>query len=277
MNDGRLFLHIGMGLLAWALAGGVAAQPCEELPPVRAVSDRAGGCLALVPIGDPRMGAATLVVLLHGDGRGTLDQRQVDRWHDIGRTLARPDRNVFFMVRPGYHSPAGDSSGWANPRDDDYTPGNIDRVAGALRALRQSYRPDQVILVGHSGGAATSALLLGRHPGLADAALLLGCPCDLPPWRDHRNAQRGGGAPWTSSLNPLDFVGGIPASTPVAVVTGSQDDNTLPEFGRRWAELAAARGVKARFEDATGFTHATIQQWPAIPRRVDALLDDLSH
>lgn len=265
-------------LSAWVLASASAwAQDCSDLPPDRMVTDQKGGCLALVPISTPAQSPKTLVVLLHGDGEGKLGQRQIDRWRAIGRTLMAPDRQVIFMIRPGYQSPVGNSSGWANPRDDDYTEGNIARVAGALTVLRQTYPSAKLVLVGHSGGAATSALVLGKHPLVADAALLLGCPCDVPPWREHRNAQRGRGGPWNNSLNPLAYVSGIPGGTPVLAATGAQDDNTLPEFAKRWVDQAAARGVKARYEEVPGLNHSTIQQWPGMAAQVDELLTALSN
>lgn len=251
-------------------------QICTELPVEKTVSDQKGGCLALVPVGAPLSVAKTLVVMLHGDGEGQLAQRQIDRWTTIGRSLSAPDRNVFFMIRPGYQSPAGNSSGWANPKDDDYTSENMARVAGALAALKTTYKSEKLVLVGHSGGAATSALILGKHPSVADAALLLACPCDVPSWRDYRNSQRGKGGPWANSLNPLQFISGIPAGTPVLAVTGSQDVNTLPEYARQWVEQAAAKGVKSRYEEAVGLNHSTIQQWPDIHLKVDALVKDLS-
>lgn len=263
-------------VLFMALACRVSwGQICTELPVEKTVSDQKGGCLALVPIGTPLAAAKTLIVMLHGDGEGQLGQRQIDRWTAIGRSLSAPDRNVFFMIRPGYQSPVGSSSGWANPKDDDYTAENMARVAGALAALKAAYKSEKLVLVGHSGGAATSALVLGKHPAVADAALLLGCPCDVPPWRDHRNAQRGRGGPWSNSLNPLQFISGIPVGTPVVAVTGSQDDNTLPEFARRWVEQAAEKGVKSRYETANGLNHSSIQQWSDIPQKVSELVKDL--
>lgn len=263
-------------VLFMALACRVSwGQICTELPVEKTVSDQKGGCLALVPIGTPLAAAKTLIVMLHGDGEGQLGQRQIDRWTAIGRSLSAPDRNVFFMIRPGYQSPVGSSSAWANPKDDDYTAENMARVAGALAALKAAYKSEKLVLVGHSGGAATSALVLGKHPAVADAALLLGCPCDVPPWRDHRNAQRGRGGPWSNSLNPLQFISGIPVGTPVVAVTGSQDDNTLPEFARRWVGQAAEKGVKSRYETANGLNHSSIQQWSDIPQKVSELVKDL--
>ncbi len=253
------------------------AQPCSELPLGRTVSDQKGGCLALVPVGETAPSSKTLVVMLHGDGEGRINQNQITRWTNLGRTLQAPGRNVFFMLRPGYQSPVGNSSGWANPRDDDYTAENMERVAGALRALRETFKSEKLILVGHSGGAATSSLVLGKHPGVADAALLLGCPCDVPTWREHRNAQRGVAGSWPRSLSPLAFVSGIPAGTPVLAATGAQDENTLSTFAKHWVSDASAQGVNARFEEVPGLTHATILQWPEIANKVRELIEAANH
>lgn len=255
-------------LLAWQPPS--HAQSCQDLPAPRSVAD-SQGCLAVLPLSDEPGESRTVVALLHGDSLGRLEPRHVERWTAIGQSLKAPGRAVVFLARPGYRSDFGNSSGWANPRDDDYTQGNVDRVAQALRNLRKTYQAQRLILVGHSGGAALSALVLGRHPDAADAALLLGCPCDVPPWRDHRNGQRGGGAPWINSLNPLDAVATIRPGTPVIVATGAQDDNTLPVFGQRWSDAAVARGVRARFEAVQGSDHASIQRWPQIRQRVDEL------
>ncbi len=249
-------------------------QSCADLPHPRSVAD-SEGCLAVVPVSDSPGPRRVVVAMLHGDGRGSMETRQVDRWTGIGQSLSGAGRVVVFLVRPGYRPPAGDSSGWANPNDDDYTPKNVDRVAQALRNLRTTYQADKVVLVGHSGGAATSALVLGRHPDAADGAVLLGCPCDVPPWREHRNSQRGGGGAWGKSLNPLDAVAGIRAGTPVHVATGAQDDNTLPMFGQRWVETAAARGVAAKFESVPGRDHGSIQAWPQIGKRLGEVLEAL--
>ena len=97
-------------------------------------------------MGPTSQSSKTLIVMLHGDGQGRLNQRQIERWTVLGRSLQAPDRTVFFLIRPGYQSPAGNSSGWANPRDDDYTSQNMERVAGALRVLRDTFKPEKLIL-----------------------------------------------------------------------------------------------------------------------------------
>lgn len=259
--------------MVFMLAARALAQPCADLPQERMASDRKGGCLVLMPVDTQSERPQTLVVVLHGDGRGQLLDRQIERWRLTSQALGAANRNVVFMVRPGYQSPIGNSSGWANPRDDDYTAGNVERVAGALQTLRERYQPTRLILIGHSGGAALSALVLGKYPGTADAALLLACPCDLPQVRAHRDAQRGqstGG--WPNSLNPLDVIGGIPAGTQVWAITGAQDDNTLPMFAKRWVDAAAAKGIAAKFEEVQGQNHGSLQSWTGMADRLNNLV-----
>ena len=293
-----LLAGIWVVALAFVLAGPSWAQACAQLSAPRSVSDGRSGCLAVVPVpasppsGSPMTAAAgapdtsvtsegataaghtirILVVLLHGDRGGSLEQRHLDRWLEVGRSLRADDRKVLFMVRPGYRTPLGNSSGWANPYDDDYTAENVARVAGAVSALRQSHQASRVVVVGHSGGAAITALLLGRHPGVADAALLLACPCDIPPWREHRNMQRGGGDRKWTSLNPRAFLADIAPGTPVIAATGVEDDNTLPHFAKHWVEQAAARGVRAVFEAVPGHDHGSILRWEGIAHRLQTLI-----
>jgi pimeloyl-ACP methyl ester carboxylesterase len=263
---------------AWLATGSPApAASCTELPESRQIRID-GDCLALVPVSTPtdtrtEGGARTLVVLIHGDRGGVLRDRHIEEWTRVGQTLQAPDRAVTFLIRPGYRTPSGDSSGLANPKDDDYTPQFVERIARAVTGLKERHTAENVILVGHSGGAAISALVLGRHPGAADAALLLGCPCDVPPWRAHRSAQRGRDATWRMSLNPLSVVDGIP---PVIAATGADDDNTLPRFARRWVEAAAESGVSVMFEQVDGYDHRGIVSWPGVADRVSRLASALA-
>lgn len=80
---------------------------------------------------------------------------------------------------------------------------------------------------------------------------------------------------WGRSLNPLDAVATIPTGIPVIAITGAQDDNTLPEFARRWTAAASARGLVARFEAVQGRDHNSILTWPEIPQRVTELVQTL--
>jgi pimeloyl-ACP methyl ester carboxylesterase len=215
-------------------------------------------------------------VLLHGDSGGGLAQRHLDRWAKTANILSGPNQTLVFLVRPGYRSPVGDSSGWANQHDDDYTAGNVERVATALQNLRVRYNASKVIVIGHSGGAAIAALLLGRFPTALDGAILVGCPCDVPLWRQHRGAQRGRQTSWPNSLNPMDAIAKIPTDKVVLAITGSQDDNTLPQFAEAWTTAASARGIRAKFLLAPDQDHTNILLWPGLPEQVKQIIKDLT-
>jgi pimeloyl-ACP methyl ester carboxylesterase len=267
-----------------AISHSVAAQGCATLPQERSILD-SKGCLAVWPFPTqdaPNNGkkaqpnSRVLIVLLHGDSGGGLAQRHMDRWAKAANNLSRLHEDIVFVVRPGYSSPIGNSSGWANQRDDDYTAENVERVAIALQNLKARYQASKVLLIGHSGGAAIAALVLGRHPTALDGAILLGCPCDVPLWRQHRGLQRGRQTPWPNSLNPMDVIDKIPTSKVVLAITGSRDDNTLPQFAEAWIASASARGINAKFLLVPDQDHTNILLWPGLPEHVKQIIEKLA-
>lgn len=155
------------------------------------------------------------------------------------------------LVRPGYDDGEGNTSSVAfmnSGRRDHYTKKNIAEVAGAIEHLKGKHQPGRVLLVGHSGGAATASLMLGMFPGLADGAVLVACPCDLVAWRAGRS-------PWSASENPMDWVSRVAPQAVVHAMTGERDSNTRPELAQRYVEALNAAGVKASFEIVGGEGH----------------------
>jgi pimeloyl-ACP methyl ester carboxylesterase len=179
---------------------------------------------------------------MHGD----VSSGGPAKYHlDFAKKLAEQSRNLVAvaMIRPGYDDGAGNtSSGEHNNRSDHYTADNVDAMADGVRRLRERYQASRVVLVGHSGGAATSALILGRKPGVADAAVLVACPCNVGEWRRAR-----GGRPWPRSESPHEWAGKVPSSTRVIAITGADDSNTKPGLAEEYVALLKKRGVDARF------------------------------
>lgn len=267
-----------------AVSHTAAAQGCATLPQERSIPD-SKGCLAVWPFSPQDVtnngnkaqpNSRVLIALLHGDSGGGLAQRHIDRWVKAGNNLSGLDQGVVFIVRPGYSSPVGDSSGWANQRDDDYTAENVERVATALQNLKSRYHASKLLLIGHSGGAAIATLVLGLHPTALDGAILLGCPCDVPVWRQHRGLQRGRQTPWPNSLNPMDVIDKIPTNKVVLAITGSQDDNTLPKFASAWVAAAKSRGMSAQFLLAPDQDHTSIVLWSGLPEQVKQIVKSLT-
>ncbi|SFN45643.1 Prolyl oligopeptidase family protein [Formivibrio citricus] len=157
------------------------------------------------------------------------------------------------LVRPGYPDGSGEISTSSEPlrqRYDHYTKENIKEVAAAIQHLRDKFKPGKVIAIGHSGGAATSALIMGMNPGLLDAAVLVACPCNLAQWRSG-----GGKRPWYNSEDPMKWVNKIDPATHVIALTGRNDSNTFPEIAESYIQALQARKINAEFQILNGENH----------------------
>jgi pimeloyl-ACP methyl ester carboxylesterase len=228
-------------------AGGVAgAQPCSAPDNVTRVSG-GGECLVIRTFGaPPARGAPVLAVVIHGD----VSSGGPARYHfALAEQIGGAGTIAVGLIRPGYEDGAGGQSTGSNfNRVDSYTAHNIDAVAAAVRMLRAYHKARRVVLVGHSGGAAISAVILGKHPGTADAAVLVACPCNIANWRS-------GGRAWPRSESPHAYAGAVPAVTQVVALTGTRDDNTFPALASAYVQSLAARGVRARFAELPGADH----------------------
>jgi len=215
-----------------------------------------------------------LVVFLHGDNGGRTELKA-----DSGTAAMLAEKLQAVTValqRPGYRSDLGTSDGQSGPQDDDYTPQNVDIIAGALASLRSLNSGKKILLIGHSGGAAMAALLASRFPGSADAYLLAACPCDVPAWRQWRGTSAGKAGAWSRSLSPLAEAGKLSPDTRISVVVGNKDENTLPLFSETYVRALQARGLKTRVTYAMNATHVSVQRSPEFFMLAGELTEALS-
>jgi len=258
----RAMMTFALGVL---LTAGAAAAPCEKPDPVsRVTGDRE--CLVVRTYPEPAPATAkVLLVVLHGD----VSSGGPANYHfALAQKLATDGVVTVAMIRPGYADGAGgESSGSHNGRNDHYTKENALEVAGAVARLKAHYQAGKVILVGHSGGAATAALVLGLQPALATGAVLVACPCELVSWRSGRRA-------WTRSENPLDWAGKVSPAVRVIALTGARDDNTSPMLAQTYINALAGRGVNAVFETVPDAGHNDAFRSPLVGVAVDKLLKD---
>ena len=233
-------MHLA-ALLAVLMATTACASPCETDDFETKVTGLSQ-CLLIKRYGptDPTV----LVVWLHGDvssgGPANYHFRLAQK---TAERLSASNVMSVALVRPGYPDGEGATSTVSllnSGRSDHYTQENIAEVGAVIEKLRAKYRPKSVIIVGHSGGAATAAVLLGMKPQLAEAAVLVACPCELVSWR-RRQARR----EWTRSENP----------TRIIALTGSRDDNTPPDLAKTYVELLRSRGIDTTFQAIDGATH----------------------
>jgi pimeloyl-ACP methyl ester carboxylesterase len=170
------------------------------------------------------------------------------------------------LVRPGYPDGSGESSsGNDYGRGDNWNRSNIAEVGAAIENLRHKYKPKTLILIGHSGGAATAAVLMGMKPQLAEAAILVSCPCDLVLWRTGR-------ARWSRSENPIQWIDKVNIAAKVIALTGTKDNTTSPEVITGYIEKLKARGIDSIFEPIPGVEHGNALESGAVLGAVARLL-----
>src|SRR4029434_3722448 len=200
----RLFVPV---LLAFVVATRAFAEPCGTETSETKVTG-VSQCLLMRRYGTAQPTA--MIVWLHGDvSSGGPANYHFSLAQKAAEDFASDKVMSVALVRPGYPDGSGESSSVSflhSGRSDHYTRENIAEVGAAIEALRSKYTPNFVIIVGHSGGAATAAVLLGMKPQLADAAVLVSCPCELVSWRN-------GGRPWVRSENPYRWAEKVSVST----------------------------------------------------------------
>lgn len=254
--------------LAWTcLLGSPAwAAPCAPEEPGRNVTG-VEQCLVTKEFGASEPEA--LLIWLHGD----ISSGGPANYHfPVAQKAAEDfaDRKVrsVALVRPGYPDGEGRSSSAAflhGGRRDHYTRVNMEELIGAIQKLRDRYKPRQLVIIGHSGGAAMAANLLGMAPGLVHGAVLVACPCDLATWRAGRSA-------WDRSESPIKWVDKIAPTTRVMALTGEADDNTLPSLASAYVEAAQKAGANASYQTIPNATHNNAFRSPMVSSAIEHLL-----
>lgn len=235
-----------------------------------------------------------LVVVLHGDGgKGPPPSYQYAIAQAIAEGFDKPDLSEGLrqsmgpplrfddvvaagILRPGYTDQDGDrSDGRLGKRTgDNHTRQVTEAVVAAVNTLKQDFNARAVILWGHSGGATISANILALYPDTADAALLVGCGCDMAAARA-RYYDRTGNPAWstpTASLDPMTSAHEVPVGKKVRLVVGENDDITIPEDIRRYADVLAANGVDVEMVVAPDHDHNSVVLAPVTFSYLDELV-----
>ena len=193
----------------------------------------------------------TLVVVLHGDTSRGGPVDYAFRW---AKNFAGPTETAVGMARPGYTAYGRKSSGTATrdqTRDRRYGLKEINSIGTAISRLKSHHQPEQLILVGHSGGALIAGVLLGSQPNLIDGALLVSCPCNVIRWRRAHNRKQ-----LASAQSPHKWLKKTRLDVRIIALTGSKDQNTFPWLAKRYIEEARKREIQAEYLAATGSGHS---------------------
>lgn len=243
--------------------GSAASCPADYISSVAAN----GECLVIKTYGQPGDKRTSLVVFIHGDDSkgGASDYMNKIAWQTAKKGVVS-----IALIRPGYYDSNGNhSTGQSFRSTDSYRPKIIDTVAAAVKALKNYYKADFVVLVGRSGGAAISGVIIGKYPNLANAAVLGGCPCNVARWRIKKRGEN----TWIASLSPHNFVDGVAKGTRVIAVTGSKDTNTNPILAKKYVNSLKDGGINATFIEALNGNHKNIESQWAFRSAISQVLD----
>ena len=150
---------------------------CEKEDFLTFVSAEKNKCIALQSIVDIKQNKKNLIIFLHGDlSSGTKPPGKKGYWK-LGNELLSKNVNFFFLARPGYTLDSGRKSygSYKETRKakTNYKWEKLELVAKAAQNLKKYYNADNLIMIGHSGGALTSATINSRVPKLIDKSILI--------------------------------------------------------------------------------------------------------
>ena len=237
--------------LATAAPQAVATEPCAADNETRVAAN--DECLVIKTYGEPAE-RTSLIIFIHGDGYrpDPSDYRPSDYMYRIAQRYDRKGVVAVGLIRPGYFDSNGNHSSGNSHRDkDNYQLDVIRTVAAAVKVLKNHYKAENVILVGHSGGSAISGVIVGKYPDLVNAAVLSACPCNVANWRTMRRGYNN----WNRSLSPHEFIGTISKETRIVAVTGANDGNTEPIIARDYVASLKDIGIDATFIEVPGIGH----------------------
>ena len=253
-------------ILLLLISFAAAASPCATEDFETRVSSSTE-CLLMRRFGpsDPDI----LVVWLHGNVSSGGPANSHFRLAEKTAMVFSTDRVLAVaLVRPGYPDGSGAySSGSDNGRADNWPRQTVIELGAAIERLKTRFNPKTTVIVGHSGGAAITAVLLGLQPDLAEAAILIACPCDMAAWRRGRS-----GTPW-SSEDPLDWVRQVKSSAQIIALTGSADSTTYPEHARSYVERLQERQVRASLHVVPEMGHIDILRSQAVMDSISRLIN----
>ena len=234
---------------------------CEKEDFINFVSSDKG-CIGIQALNEFDESKPSLVLFLHGDYQSKHASNSHGFYMKLANHLDTNLANYFMLTRPGYKTQSGNKSSGGDKRGTDQGDNyiwkrDIKPVGHAIQNLKDHYKPERLIVIGHSGGAATTGILIGRMPEIIDAAILVACPCYVKEWRRHRVLQRGRVPShkntWPRSDSPDKHIEKISPSTDVYIIVGEEDKNTLPKFSEKYF---------ARIKDKNEQVNATLEIVP---------------
>ena len=217
---------------------------CEKEDFLTFVSAEKNKCIALQSIGDIKQNKKNLIIFLHGDLSSGVKPPGKNGYWKLGNELLSENANFFFLGRPGYTLDSGRKSygDYQETRKSktNYKWEKLELVAKAAQNLKEYYRANSLIMIGHSGGAFSLATINSRIPNLIDKTILISCPCNFENWRKMK-----GESVFKLKTSPHRNINGISKDSHTIIIVGRDDTNTFPVLSKNYHEMLITKGLKS--------------------------------
>ena len=210
------------------------------------------GCVGLLQMGTIDKSRKKLVLFLEGDYRGK-EPNKVKSHYPMKKVIEDEKENInfFYLARTGHKYSGRKRS--VGKRTNSQMSGSWNAVykkswdairlsGAAIKKLKEYYQPDELVVMGHSGGAGDTLMIAGKMPGLIDKAIVSGCDC-LSGWPDNKNN------PWESPANQIAH---IDPKTKITIITGKKDRETPTEASVEYAKRAKEQGLNVELHVVKG-------------------------
>jgi len=198
---------------------------------------------------DSLLNNPNLVILLHGDAPFNPPSYQ----YKLGKILERQTKNTIIVavLRPGYTDNEGNHSDGikGNTTGDNYTMEVINNLTEVVKELKIRYKPNQTIIVGHSGGAAISADIISSTSNLIDKSVLVSCPCDVEKWRSYMSSKQQFYRPWkdsVKSISPIKMVDSLNSKVTMTLIHGTKDDVVPFDISNNYYQKLKNRDINVK-------------------------------
>ena len=92
-------------------------------------------------------------------------------------------------------------------------------------------------MIGHSGGAFSTATINNRVPKLIDKTILISCPCNFEKWRKMKESV------YKLKTSPHRNINGISKDSHTILIVGKDDTNTFPILSKNYHEMLITKGT----------------------------------
>ncbi len=199
---------------------------------------------------------SNLIVFIHGDSPFGDPVYQ----YNIARSLSEMTNAVTVAIlRPGYRDGCGDFSEGEKGEmmGDNYTAEVVASIASIIAVVQEEKKTSHTTVIGHSGGAALTALLAEHNSEIADQSILAACPCNLSAWRKSM-AQLTENSFWETplgGLSPLEGLSKLDMSKKMWLYVGEKDVVTPPKLTREFYEEVNKLGGNITMKLVPGENH----------------------